>query len=184
MIRMKLVLMTDPCSEYVKITRDYAAAAASAFRFLPSANSTQPFNFIFVSGTGATHTPGMFTSLFGRVKGETELALANLRKENPRLHANTVRPGVVDWTGHDAILPFVPRQGLIRGVLAPIVFPVVRVGYKAESCPTEPLGMFLAEMAMGRYGEEKLQGAGVERLAGGSIVVSNAGFRRLTGLDS
>ena len=68
-----------------------------------------------------------------------------------------------------------------------MLFPVLKVGYRAESCPTEPLGRFLVEMAMGKVEERGglVEGRGVERIRGGSssVVVSNAGFRRLVGLD-
>ena len=50
--------------DYIKITKDYTLEAAKTFSGL-SGN----FKFVYVSGEGATTTPGMFTPLFGRVSG-------------------------------------------------------------------------------------------------------------------
>ncbi|KAF5242373.1 hypothetical protein FAUST_3384 [Fusarium austroamericanum] len=66
--------------EYVTITRDFPVAAAEALSTLLPAN--EPFRFIYVSAYGATTTPGTFTSLFGRVKGEAERKLSELRTSN------------------------------------------------------------------------------------------------------
>lgn len=58
--------------------------------------------------------------------------------------------------------------------------PAMRALLPANVSPTEPLGKFLTEMAMGRY-EGRLTGAGVQTVKG-SRIVNNAGFRRLAGL--
>ena len=77
--------------EYVKITKDYALRAAEAFRALGTPE--RPFNFVYVSGEGSTLTPGRFTPIFGRVKGETEKALAEMRSAEPAsFHACSVQP--------------------------------------------------------------------------------------------
>jgi len=104
-----------------------------------------------VSGDGATFTPGRFTPIFGRVKGETELALAEKRRANPLLHADTVRPGAVDPTGHTAILPFIPPYTAVKRVAAAVLTPVLRLAMRGRLSPTEPLGVFLTEMAMGKW---------------------------------
>src|SRR5436309_10924162 len=81
--------------DYIKITKDYTLEAAKAFSG-PSDN----FKFVYVSGEGATTTPGMFTPLFGRVKGDTEAALLDLGKKMPTLKVFSLRPGAVDRSSH------------------------------------------------------------------------------------
>ena len=65
--------------EYQKITYDYPLAAARAFTALPE--SGVPFKFVYVSGEGATTSPGIFTPHFGLVKGRVETALFVLSKD-------------------------------------------------------------------------------------------------------
>jgi len=165
--------------EYVKITKDFALAAAEAFQRLPAGG--EPFDFVYVSGEGATQQPGRLTPLFGRVKGETEVALAEMRKANPLFRASAVRPAFVDAAAHDAVRPYLPAQPASTRVANLVLGPAIRVAARGSWSPTEPLGRFLAEMATGRW-EGRLQGPGVERL-GESPVLGNAAFRRLYGLD-
>ena len=86
------------------------------------ASEEQPFNFVYVSGEGATLEPGRWTQLYGRVNGETEAALAGMRKANPLLRALSVRPALVDPGTHDAIHPYLPgltnHRGHARGAHA------------------------------------------------------------------
>ena len=66
----------DKPSEYIKITHDYPLAAAKAFSTLPPAG--KPFKFVYVSGEGATTSPGFLTPFFGRIKGQAESELLKL----------------------------------------------------------------------------------------------------------
>ncbi|OIW32670.1 hypothetical protein CONLIGDRAFT_630319 [Coniochaeta ligniaria NRRL 30616] len=169
--------------EYIKITKDYALAAAQAFQSLPSTPDLkpQPFNFIYVSGAGTTHNPGLFTSLFARVKGETELLLASMRASNPSFHALSVRPAGVDWTAHAAIKPYLSMSWLKTGVFTALLAPI-RVLAPGQISPTEPLGKFLAECAAGKW-EGKMTGPGFDQVGeSGFTVVHNLGFRRLAGI--
>jgi hypothetical protein len=148
-------------------------------------HKTQPFHFVYVSGDGATFAPNYFTPFFGRVKGETELALAELQKLNAStLRATTVRPGFVDWTGHAELKPYLPAIGAFKNVAGSIISPVFRYGLKSKWTPTEPLGRFLTGMATGMWDDALDGGEGVQRLPGGFTVVENSGLRRLIGLDS
>ncbi|CAN8102790.1 unnamed protein product [Discula destructiva] len=166
--------------EYVKITKKFALRAAEAFQTLGT--ETQPFNFVYVSGDGATQQPGRFTPIFGRVKGETETQLAAMRAANPAsFHASSVRPAFIDAAAHDAIKPYLPPSGLAKAVLGPPFGMVARTFWKSMCSPTEPLGKFLAEMAMGRW-DASFRGLGVETL-GELPVLENAAFRRLARLD-
>lgn len=165
--------------EYVRITKDYALAAARAFQNLPPEN--EPFNFVYVSGGGTTLQPGRFTPLFARVKGETELALSEMRTANPLFHAMSMRPYFIDYIAHDAIKPYIPNQGLIRSTAMAAIGPIIRAGVKSQWSPTIPLGQFLVELAAGGY-RNQLQGDGIEKLAGFAII-DNLAFRRLVGLD-
>jgi len=168
--------------EYVKITKDYALAAAEAFQHLPS-DPTQPFNFVYVSGQGSTFKPGRFTPIFGRVKGETELALSEMRKKNPLFQASTVRPSMVDAVAHDAIKPYIPQPSIAVRAAGAIIGPPIRTFAKSYCSPTEPLGQFLTGMAMAKWKLDDLSGTGVERL-GDFPVIENSAIRRLMGLDA
>lgn len=167
--------------QYIKITKDYTLAAAKAFSTIKPSNP--PFRFIHVSGEGATQNPGRFSPIFARVKGETESLLGMLSKENANFRVDSVRPAFVDPATHDAIKPYIPASPF-DGVLAKagmaVLAPGIRCLYKSMHSPTEHLGSFLTDMAMGQY-ERNLQGPGVFGLGGG-FVVENAGMRRILGL--
>ena len=159
---------------------DYAVAAARAFRTL--ATDEQPFNFVYVSGQGSTLKPGVLTPLFGRIKGETELILSAMRKENPSFRASTIRPAFIDFAAHDAIKPYVPPMGAARSALLGVFGPVVRATAKGSWSPTIPLGRFMTEMAMGKW-DAKLQSEQMEKL-GDFPILENGTFRKLAGLDA
>ncbi|KAJ5385396.1 hypothetical protein N7517_003307 [Penicillium concentricum] len=161
--------------EYVKITKDYTLAAANAFSTIKPSN--HPFRFIHVSGEGATQTPGRFSPIFARVKGDTEHLLGTLSEQKPTIRIDSVRPGFVDSATHGAIKPYIPSSGPVNGVVSNFVLgllaPGIRYFMRSMHSPTEHLGSFLTEMAMGRY-EAKLQGPGVFRLGGGYVVENSA----------
>lgn len=171
--------------EYVRITKDFTMAAATSFASLPSSSSSseaRPFRFIHVSGEGATQTPGLFTALFGRIKGETESLLADLMMAHPgRMQVDSVRPAFVDSSAHQSLWPYMPAQGMLKKVGVSLFGPVVRVAVSSHVSPTPTLGDFLTQMAMGKVGDGKLEGEGVSKL-GGSWIVGNVGMRRIMGL--
>ncbi|KAK2015975.1 nucleoside-diphosphate-sugar epimerase [Colletotrichum eremochloae] len=167
--------------DYVKITKDYALAAAKAFANLPPGD--EPFRFIYVSGEGATQKPGPFSAIFARVKGETETLLSEMRAENPRLRTESIRPAFPDKMDHDAIKPYVPDPGLMYNVMGAVVAPAIRAFVPSFVSPTETLGRFMAEMAMGKVDAGLAAGGkGIVTLNGGLRIVNNAAFRRLAGL--
>jgi hypothetical protein len=125
----------------------------------------------------------MFTSLFARVKGETELALAAMRKANPKFQVDSLRPAMVDYSAHKSLGPYMPAQGMVMGATLAVLGPVVRTAWRGMASPTEPLGRFLAECAMGKY-QGRFQGKGMAKVGdSGMTIVENTGFRRLAGLD-
>ncbi|KAL0944924.1 nucleoside-diphosphate-sugar epimerase [Colletotrichum truncatum] len=168
--------------EYVKITKDYTLAAAKAFATLPPDN--EPFRFVFVSGEGATQTPGRFSAIFARVKGETETLLSELRGSNPRLQTESIRPAFVDCVNHPAIKPYIPNPGMLYNAANVTMGPVVRKLVPSFVSPTEVLGKFMTEMAMGKHDSGLASGGqGIITLTGGLRIVENVGFRRLAGLS-
>ncbi|KAK4655300.1 hypothetical protein QC762_300970 [Podospora pseudocomata] len=170
--------------DYITITKTYPLAFASAFQ--PALRATnKPFNFVYVSGQGATFQPGLFTPIFGKTKGETELALADVRKKNPLFRASTVRPGFIDWLDQDkSITKYMPPLGLARTGLGHALHPVFKFGMRGNWSPTEPLGGFLTGLAMGKWNEglKTLKGDEGQVLEGGFPVVENNFFRRAMGL--
>lgn len=126
-------------------------------------------------GEGATTEPGLFTPMYGKVKGQAEKALLELSKTTPSLKPYSARPAAVDATFHTDIHPFKPRQKqfMIRAGNV-MLLPVFRACYKKMASPTKELGQVLVELAL-RDGSP-LEGEGV-RDEGRTI--SNVGMRRL-----
>lgn len=156
--------------EYVEITHEYPLAAAKAFSTL---HPDSPFIFVYVSGEGATQTPGMFTPIFGRVKGQIETALLEFGQQTPNFKVYNVRPGGVDWTSHPEIHPFMPNQALYKKLLVP----PLNVVYKGLMTPTRPMGRIMTELAMSKG--EPLEGRGIEMEG---RLVRNSAIRRMAGL--
>lgn len=166
-------------SEYVKITKTFAVEAAKAFASLPPEN--EPFHFVYVSGGGATTEPGWFTQTFGRVKGETELELAELRKQNPLLRTMSMRAGWIDPSTHEAIKPYIPKQYLALRLGGAVLGPPIRTFVRqALWSPTESLGSFLTEMAKGTYEDKYVSGKYLYKL-GDFPILENPVFWSLHG---
>jgi hypothetical protein len=137
----------------------------------------EPFRFIYVSGHGATFSPTYFTFIFGRVKGETEKGLSELR--TPQFHIEPVRPAGVDATNHDAIKPYISNLVMLLNVLNVLMRLLMGTMLNSLHNPTEQLGPFLAGMVMGKY--DKQLDAGGEGIANlnGSRILEDLAFRRL-----
>ncbi|ORY11453.1 hypothetical protein BCR34DRAFT_484179 [Clohesyomyces aquaticus] len=157
-------------SEYIEITHDYTMAAAEAFSKL---HPERPFTFVYVSGEGATQKPGMFTPLFGRVKGETETALIEFGKKNPNFKVYNVRPGGVDPTNHPEILPYIPAFSVFKKAFVPAFNAV----WKGMMTPTAPLGKVLTELALSNGAP--LEGKDIQ---GDGRIVPNLAIRRIAGI--
>ncbi|KAI1163769.1 putative nucleoside-diphosphate-sugar epimerase [Nemania serpens] len=166
--------------EYVKITKDYALAATQAFEVL--AHENEPFNFVYVSGGGATTEPGRFSPIYARVKGETEIALAALRKQHPLMHISSVRPGAVDASAHEAVKQYIPTPSVWYRAALPVLMTPIRVGLPGMHSPTLELGRFLTEMAMGKHAITA-PAKDIEMI-GEFPILENSAFRRLLGMDS
>ncbi|KAI0164739.1 hypothetical protein GGR57DRAFT_450431 [Xylariaceae sp. FL1272] len=155
---------------YFEITHDYPLEASKAFAKL---HPDSPFTFVYVSGEGATQSPGMFTPVYGRVKGLIEQALFEFSKNLPNFNIYNVRPAGVDWRHHPEIQPFIPNQAAYKKILiGPLDFV-----YKNMVTPTKPLGKILTELAMSKG--EPLQGKDIHMEG---RLVSNVAIRRMAGL--
>ncbi|KAL4783923.1 hypothetical protein BJX76DRAFT_328501 [Aspergillus varians] len=162
--------------EYIKITLDYPLAAAEAFSTL-----SDSFNFVYVSGEGATQSPGIFTPLFGRVKGQAESALLELSKKHPSLNPFCVRPAYVDTANDPETLKVrlsrPDQQTLKARSLHAIFGPLMRNVLTSNDSPTQYLGKFLTNVAKGNG--KPLNEKGV---AGEGRIIPNAVFRKMVGL--
>lgn len=163
--------------DYVSITKDYTLAAAESFSKLATAE--KPFRFVYVSGEGASQTPGRFSPIFARVKGETETALSEMMNKYPSLRADSVRPAFVDNAKHEAIKPYVPDAGFIYNAAKGVLGPVMR-SIAARHSPTEELGDYLTQLAMGKQ-DAGLASSGAFQL-GSSWIVPNVAFRKAMSL--
>lgn len=173
-------LADSSCREYVTITKTYALEAAKAFENL--ASEQEPFNFVYVSGAGATTEPGRFSALFARTKGETELALAEMRNHNPNMHASSVRPCYIDASEHEAIKPYIPTKPFAHRSIELLLGPPIKYGLKSFHSPTDSLGKVLTELALGKHQEQFVAGKGVQ-MNGSFPILENNVLRRLVGLQ-
>ena len=129
-----------------------------------------------------TRTPGRFSALFARVKGETEKSLLAISSENPGLRVFNVRPGFID-----------PTQGLpLREGQQPFMFramnfaaPAIRALAPSHVIPTGSLANVLVRCVeeKGSLDEirSKMNGVGCI-IEGDNILLENTGIRRLAGL--
>ena len=132
-----------------------------------------PFIFLYVSGEGATQSPGIFTPLYGKVKGQIESALLELGRKNPMMKTYNVRPGGVDWTSHPEIHPFIPKQAMYKKVMVP----PMNLLYKSMMTPTREMGKVMTELAMSKGDPMEGKDIGVE-----GRMLSNVALRRMGGL--
>ncbi|KAH8892707.1 hypothetical protein GQ53DRAFT_718314 [Thozetella sp. PMI_491] len=167
--------------EYTRITKTFALAAAEAFSSTLAKESETPFNFVYVAGGGTTTKPGLTTMFQGRIKGEAEIGLSELRKANPSFQACSVRPFAVDMSTHLAIKPYVgPRPWVHRA--GDVLFSgIIRSHVKDYWAPTQQLGEFLTELAMGKHQEQARQPDLGNETLGDFIIWSNAALRKIKG---
>ena len=158
------------CRKYIEITHDYTLEAAKAFSTL---HPDSPFTFVYVSGEGATQSPGMFTPLFGRIEGQIESALLQLHKDRPQFKAYNIRPAAVDWREHTEIHGFIPKQPYTKNVL----FSAINAVSKSWMTPTKPMGKIMTELAMSSGAPMHDSDMGME-----GRLISNIAFRRMAGL--
>lgn len=165
-------------SEYEKITYQYPLAFAKA---ISSTKSPTPFNFIYVSGEGATTSPRFITPHWAGIKGKTESELLALSKtpEYSNLRPITLRPGGVDPKDHKEVHEFIPKHtGLMKGVEIALL-PAVRILMPWMMSPTRELGKVLTELAIG---EGKAFPVSDEGVSGEGRTLNNVAQRRLAGL--
>ena len=146
--------------EYQKITYDYPLAAARAFTTLPE--SGIPFNFVYVSGEGATTSPGILTPHFGLIKGRAEAALLTLSKD-PQFHnlrPFSLRPAGIDTTFHPEIHDWIPKRKGIEKLVQSVLFPILRYTLGGMMSPSKDLATVLTELASSDGAA--LEGKGIE----------------------
>jgi hypothetical protein len=95
-----------------------------------------------------------------------------------------VGPGYVDARDHAAIHAHVSDQGMLYDSVRTVLGLPIRLAIGSLYAPTEPLGKFLAEMAMGKFDAQLDEGGSdIVTIHGGLRIVKNAGFQRLSGLS-
>lgn len=95
-------------------------------------------------------------------------------------HASTVRPGILEQPEHNATNGYAPPQGLVTAATEKLLLPSMRASVDRGWRPTDPLGVFLRAMVMG-----KLDGALLRmdiKKIGAFPIVENADIRQLTWL--
>lgn len=166
--------------KYQEITIDYTMTFAKAFA-TAGLGDQGFFNFIYVSGEGATLTPGILTPRFGVVKGRAEAALLALSKEEQykSLKVYSARPAAVDRIGHTEIAPYMDGrpEGFAKKLEKPVLV-AIRAVWKSFISPTKPLGDALVQLAAGD-GERLPDGPGI---SGEGRTVANVALRRMAGI--
>ncbi|OCL13453.1 hypothetical protein AOQ84DRAFT_310556 [Glonium stellatum] len=166
-------------ADYIRINKSYTLSFANALANTTGRNT--PYIFIFISGEGATHSPGPLTTLYGRIKGETEIALLSLSNSvingQDTLRVYVVRPGAVDPSDQPDIRDFIPKKGGVLGTIEPPVRAVMSVIYKRMHTPSKEMGQAIVTLATGTGGPLKAKG-----VEGGGRIVTNIGLRNLAGL--
>lgn len=134
------------------------------------------FKFVYLSGMGATRAPGRFTPLFGRVKGEAELALLSLRSSNPDLLLYNLRPGFIDEEGVKRKEGAKPWSYRVMDSVAPLL----RATMAGQVVSAGALATCAVQCV--KDGEERVEGKGIQREEGGrGWLIENSGVRRLGG---
>ncbi|EGR48021.1 uncharacterized protein TRIREDRAFT_62977 [Trichoderma reesei QM6a] len=164
--------------EYITITKNYALAAARAFSSL-STSQGQPFRFVYVSGEGATPEAGHFTPTFARIKGETEVALAEMSNELRTMRVYSVRLGGVDASRHDAIKKYIPDPAAVYRAVGSILYTVMRTLMPLGLAPTDVAGDCFVRMAMEKL-DDRLEGPGAVK-NNLSWILNNKAMRRVAG---
>jgi len=158
-------------TDYSTTTRDYPNAFV---KYLASV-VTSPCSFVFVSGEGATHNPGILTTLFAKVKGETEQDLLAFAEKNSNVSVYVARPGGVDPGQHKELLAL--GKTTSYPTLAKVIFPLFNAVYPGMMSPTRELGQSLVKLAMMKG--EPVQGRGIQL---NGRLVTNVGLRAMMGL--
>lgn len=134
---------------------------------------------MYVSGEGATTSPGRFTPLFGRVKGETESALLAFHKAHPQFRVYNARAAAVDPYNHKEVMEAGSweRKGLALKAGDAVMMPAIRTFWKGMHSPTPELGKALVQLATGNG--EAMSGKGID---GEGRTLNNVALRRIVGL--
>ncbi|KAK7956405.1 uncharacterized protein PG986_005627 [Apiospora aurea] len=165
-LRPHLILVPD----YVQITKTCAEAAAKALSKLSGTEST---------GGDTTTKPGLLTAFQARIKGETELSLGAICRSS-HLQGYSVRIFYPDMAGHDAIKPYIAPRPLVHSVAEAVLGAPIRHFAKNLWAPTDKLGEFLVEVAMGRH-DADIDAADGQESVDGLTIISNADIRRVKG---
>jgi len=137
--------------------RAFAENEETASTSPPAAASAPAFNFVYVSGEGATTSPGRFTPAFGAIKGRAEAALLSLSKEpqfrGRRLNVFSARPAGVVGTGQPEVQAVAgDRLTGVKRLLFPALGALVKAAYRDGYSPTTELGDILVGLSVGTRG--------------------------------
>jgi hypothetical protein len=134
---------------------------------------------VYISGQGATTSPGILTQQFGVIKGFAEASLLALAKEPDfkNLRPYSLRPGGVDPSHHPEIQKFIPQRKGLQKAMEESLVSALRVTMKSMISPTRELGRVATDLASGDG--EPLQGKGLEDEG---RILSNVAIRRLAGI--
>ncbi|KAF2455031.1 hypothetical protein BDY21DRAFT_350976 [Lineolata rhizophorae] len=172
-------------AEYVRMTRDYPVAAASAFAELnkpgTGESAARPFTFVYVSADDADQA-GTSSALYRRVKGQAERDLLSLMDARPSLRVYNARAGAIipDAGAWIADRPMMARE---KYFYFPVAAPVLKKVYPNIISPTGKLAEALVKLAIGD-GESLGKEDGKNGLFNGGRTVGNKYLREMVGLPN
>lgn len=103
-----------------------------------------------------------------------------MRRANTLLHASSVRPAFIDEASHDAIKPYLQERPFFERIIH-AAGPAFRAMVPGFCSPTEHLGRFMTELAMGQH-KDQLVSTGDIHMIDAMPLLENTAFRRLAGL--
>src|SRR5438045_2606696 len=106
-----------------------------------------------------------------QIKGQAEDGLLELAEKTPSLRCYSVRPAIIDYASHDAIRPYIKLPLPLPKKFIKFLMPFLRWRYKEYITLSQDLAMILSQIAMGNWGELKVEGATRDGQIGGNTAI-------------
>lgn len=164
-------------SDYTRLTHDWPLAAAKSLAASKIKDQSSPgFNFVYISGEGAD-TSGATRSMFGRVKGRTEVDLLETADNtSSALAVYNLRPAGVDGSNSQSSAD---RARTWQEIAIGCLYPALKILAPQYHTPVDSLADVAVKIAQGD-GKPVPAGEGVEA---GGWTLRNTAIRRLAGLE-
>ncbi|KAJ4149074.1 hypothetical protein NW754_000510 [Fusarium falciforme] len=133
---------TFPQDEVRKICHDYPLAAADTFSNLPRKDKTEPFRFVYVSGSNAERDPAKKPWIMGDycvMRGQVETdVLERAQKSSGTLKACVFKPGLINTANTSLLVKGVSRLSSEMEMAAALLDTAVN-GFEKDTFVNEEL---------------------------------------------